>query len=148
MSPISKRGANPQALRRSPTLNVRFHCVGHAPQGDRKNDPCRLSERQTQSGGLQGRPEKLQDVCYSWWAVASLRMLRRAHWIDRGALRRFILNAQDEHGGGIADRPDDMVDVFHTFFGVAALSLLEHPGLEAVNATYALPEATVRALGL
>lgn len=117
-------------------------------QSSHKRPTCRLSERQTQSGGLQGRPEKLQDVCYSWWAVSSLEMLGRAHWIDRAALRRFILNAQDEHGGGIADRPDDMVDVFHTFFGVAALSLLGHPGLEAVHPVYALPVATVTALGL
>lgn len=25
-----------------------------------------LAERQTSSGGLNGRPEKLPDVCYSW----------------------------------------------------------------------------------
>ena len=31
---------------------------------------CRwLSERQTKSGGLNGRPEKLPDVCYSWYIV-------------------------------------------------------------------------------
>ena len=29
-----------------------------------------LAERQLPSGGLNGRPEKLQDVCYSWWVIA------------------------------------------------------------------------------
>ena len=52
---------------------------------------CRLSERQTESGGLQGRPEKLQDVCYSWWALSSLTIMRKQHWINLEALTRFVL---------------------------------------------------------
>eukprot|EP01031_Cornospumella_fuschlensis_P042928 gene42928-52455_t len=31
-----------------------------------------LSERQCDSGGLNGRPEKQADVCYSWWILSSL----------------------------------------------------------------------------
>ena len=27
--------------------------------------------------GLNGRPEKLPDVCYSWWVLASLAILNR-----------------------------------------------------------------------
>jgi geranylgeranyl transferase type-2 subunit beta len=109
---------------------------------------CRLSERQTRSGGLQGRPEKLQDVCYSWWALSALTIMGRAHWIDREALSKFIFYAQDEHGGGISDRPDDMVDVFHTFFGLASLALMGHEGLRAIDPTFALPVAVVERLGL
>jgi len=30
-----------------------------------------------------GRPEKLPDVCYSWWVLASLKIIGRLHWIDR-----------------------------------------------------------------
>ncbi|XP_021296574.1 geranylgeranyl transferase type-2 subunit beta 1 isoform X2 [Herrania umbratica] len=76
-----------------------------------------LCERQVKSGGLNGRPEKLPDVCYSW----------------------FILDCQDVENGGISDRPDDAVDIFHTYFGVAGLSLLEYPGLKAIDPAYALP---------
>ena len=36
-----------------------------------------LSERQCDSGGLNGRPEKQADVCYSWWILSSLRILGR-----------------------------------------------------------------------
>ena len=54
----------------------------------------RLAERQTKSGGLNGRPEKLQDVCYSWWCLSALAILRRLHWIDRDALSAFILQCQ------------------------------------------------------
>jgi geranylgeranyl transferase type-2 subunit beta len=53
-----------------------------------------LAERQLPSGGLNGRPEKLPDVCYSWWVLSALQTLRRLHWIDRPALLRFILACQ------------------------------------------------------
>lgn len=36
-----------------------------------------LSERQCDSGGLNGRPEKQADVCYSWWILSSLSILGR-----------------------------------------------------------------------
>ncbi|KAL0367103.1 UNVERIFIED_CONTAM: Geranylgeranyl transferase type-2 subunit beta 1 [Sesamum radiatum] len=78
-----------------------------------------LCERQVKSGGLNGRPEKLPDVCYSWWVLSSLIMIDRVHWIDKGKLVNFILDCQDKENGGISDRPDDAVDVFHTYFGVA-----------------------------
>jgi prenyltransferase beta subunit len=36
-----------------------------------------LCERQCDSGGLNGRPEKQADVCYSWWILSSLCILGR-----------------------------------------------------------------------
>jgi geranylgeranyl transferase type-2 subunit beta len=92
-----------------------------------------LSERQLPSGGLNGRPEKLVDVCYSWWVLTSMAMIDRLHWIDKAKLTDFILQCQDPDQGGIADRPGDMVDVFHTCFGTAGLSLLGYPGLLEVD---------------
>jgi geranylgeranyl transferase type-2 subunit beta len=96
-----------------------------------------LSERQVSegqgSGGLNGRPEKKEDVCYAWWVLSPLAVLDRVHWIDKDALTRFILKCQDPELGGLADRPGDMVDVFHTHFALAGLSLLEYPGLEEVD---------------
>ncbi|XP_055827800.1 geranylgeranyl transferase type-2 subunit beta 1-like isoform X1 [Solanum dulcamara] len=125
-----------------------------------------LCERQVKSGGLNGRPEKLPDVCYScyieisidklvlsvtdsrvvapqvcysWWVLSSLIMIDRVHWIDKKKLVKFILDCQDKENGGISDRPDDAVDVFHTYFGVAGLSLLEYPGIKPIDPAYALP---------
>jgi geranylgeranyl transferase type-2 subunit beta len=109
-----------------------------------------LSERQLENGGLNGRPEKLEDVCYSWWVASSLAMIGRLHWIDGPKLAKFILRCQvgslmpldrrpsadslqDPEMGGLADRPGDMVDVFHTHFGIAGLSLLKYPGLKEVD---------------
>jgi hypothetical protein len=77
-----------------------FTCVGALALAD-SLDRCDadlvswwLAERQTRSGGLNGRPEKLQDVCYSWWCLSCLAILGRLEWIDRGALTRFILDCQ------------------------------------------------------
>ncbi|PWN22298.1 putative BET2-geranylgeranyltransferase type II beta subunit [Microstroma glucosiphilum] len=115
-----------------------------------------LSERQLPNGGLNGRPQKLEDVCYSWWVLSALSILGRLHWIDAGKLVKFILSAQDPDSGGIADRPDNVSDVFHTFFGLAGLSLLGFRGLGSpqetqgrrVDPIYALPERTVDRLNI
>ena len=56
-----------------------------------------LSERQLPNGGLNGRPEKLEDVCYSWWVMSSLAMIDRLHWIDGKKLTSFILKCQVCH---------------------------------------------------
>ncbi|XP_009347576.2 geranylgeranyl transferase type-2 subunit beta 1 isoform X1 [Pyrus x bretschneideri] len=98
-----------------------------------------LIKSKAKPGGLNGRPEKLPDVCYSWWVLSSLVMIDRVHWIDKEKLVKFILDCQDIENGGISDRPDDAVDVYHTYFGVAGLSLLEYPEVKALDPAYALP---------
>ena len=107
-----------------------------------------LAERQVKAGGLNGRPEKLPDVCYSWWVLSSLCIMGKMHWIDQKALARFILSAQDEKKGGIADRPDDEPDVHHTFFGLAALSLMGFPGIKQIDPVFALPTYVCERLGV
>ena len=107
-----------------------------------------LAERQVKVGGLNGRPEKLPDVCYSWWVLSSLAALKKKHWIDLDKLKTFILRCQDDINGGISDRPDDEPDVYHTFFGIAGLSLMKHEGLEEIDPIYALPVTSVRKIGI
>ncbi|KAF7513693.1 hypothetical protein GJ744_007744 [Endocarpon pusillum] len=127
-----------------------FTCVGalaiagHLDLVDRDRLGAWLSERQLENGGLNGRPEKLEDVCYSWWVLSSLAMIDRLHWIDGKKLSAFILRCQDYEGGGISDRPGDMVDVFHTVFGLAGLSLLGFPGLVAVDPVYCMPKHIIQ----
>ncbi|KAJ2065500.1 Rab geranylgeranyltransferase [Coemansia sp. S146] len=109
-----------------------------------------LAERQLKSGGLNGRPQKLEDVCYSWWVLSSLKILDRVHWIDRSKLCDFILSAQDTDAGGIADRPGDVADVYHTCFGIAGLSLAgysEYPLVE-VDPVYCMPVSVIEKAGL
>jgi len=125
-----------------------------------------LAERQLPNGGLNGRPEKLPDVCYSWWVLSCLCMMRKESWIDGEKLKRyilvfvssppmtitnyfsFILSSQDEEKGGIADRPGDAVDVFHTLFGICGLSMLGYPGLEKVDPKYCMPLSVIKRMGL
>lgn len=125
-----------------------------------------LSERQLPNGGLNGRPQKLEDVCYSFWVLSSLSMLNKMDYIDANKLTSFILSAQDDEGGGIADRPGNMVDVFHTHFGLAGLaisfrnfiltgllftiglSLLGYPGLEDLDPVYCMPASIIEKMGL
>mmetsp|Transcript_30663 Transcript_30663/g.22733 ORF Transcript_30663/g.22733 Transcript_30663/m.22733 type:complete len:135 (+) Transcript_30663:595-999(+) len=106
-----------------------------------------LSRRQTPSGGFNGRPEKLPDVCYSWWILSTCFMIQRQEWIDFEALKGFVLRCQDvveeQETGGIGDRPGNEVDVFHTFFGLAALSLMGFFELKPIDHVYALPRDTM-----
>jgi geranylgeranyl transferase type-2 subunit beta len=112
-----------------------------------------LAERQVDSGGLNGRPEKQSDVCYSWWNLSALSILGRLAWIDVPKLVHFILDCQHAEEGGIADRPGNVPDVYHTFFGIAGLSLLGYfaetgtPHV-AIDPIYALPLQLVERLGL
>ena len=107
-----------------------------------------LAERQLPTGGLNGRPEKKQDVCYSWWVLSSLAILGHVDWIDSAALGAFILDCQDPKAGGISDRPGNMADVFHTYFGIAGLALLGYPDLNQIDPVYALPTRVVNKLAL
>ncbi|KAI8935983.1 hypothetical protein NX059_007486 [Plenodomus lindquistii] len=127
-----------------------FTCVGALAIADRldlvqqEKLGAWLSERQLKNGGLNGRPEKKEDVCYSWWVMSSMAMLNKLHWIDGHRLAKFILQCQDPDLGGLADRPGDTVDVFHTVFGIAGLSLLSYPDLEEVDPIYCMPRSVTR----
>ncbi|SCU91162.1 LAMI_0E04962g1_1 [Lachancea mirantina] len=98
-----------------------------------------LCERQVAEGGLNGRPSKLPDVCYSWWVLSALALIRKLEWIDFNGLRSFILKCQDIEKGGISDRPGNEVDVFHTIFGLAGLSLMGFDDLVSIDPAYCMP---------
>lgn len=109
-------------------------------QQDSYNDPSNLEF----AGGLNGRPEKLPDVCYSWWVLSSLAILDKLSWIDQEALTKFILRSQDLEKGGISDRPNNEVDVYHTVFGLAGLSLMGYPKLQQIDPVYCMPASVTR----
>ncbi|CRH01109.1 geranylgeranyltransferase, putative [Plasmodium relictum] len=105
-----------------------------------------LSLRQTSNGGFNGRAEKLTDTCYSWWIFSSLIVLKRYKWINKNALKNYILLCQDLDNGGISDNPDCLPDICHTFFGLAALSLIDNLNqlekklsLKEMHPVYAIP---------
>ncbi|VEU23492.1 DEKNAAC104722 [Brettanomyces naardenensis] len=98
-----------------------------------------LSDRQVANGGLNGRPEKLPDVCYSWWVLSCLGILDKLNYVDSEKLTHFILSSQNSESGGISDRAGNECDVYHTFFGLAGLSLLGKENLEPIDPIYGLP---------
>ena len=138
-----------------------FCCVGALSIGnalhylDRDQLGWWMAERQCDSGGLNGRPEKQSDVCYSWWILSVLHIIGRTNWIDKKKLTHFILTCQNDDDGGIGDRPGNMSDVFHTFFGIAGLCLLRYftqPSTKMIHSqidpTFALPVDVVKRLNL
>lgn len=131
-----------------------FTCVGTLAIADKLDlitDDSKLSgwlsERQVlPSGGFNGRPEKLPDVCYSWWVLSSLAILNKKHWVDLQKLEGYILSCQDPKAGGISDRPDNQTDIFHTCFGITGLSLIDHQkyNLEPIDPIYCMPLKTTK----
>ncbi|WWC57956.1 uncharacterized protein I303_100491 [Kwoniella dejecticola CBS 10117] len=75
-----------------------------------------------QMGGFQGRPGKLEDVCYSLWCGGAISILGHSELINRQADRSFLLSAQFPIGG-FGKEPEDYPDPFHSYLALAALSL-------------------------
>lgn len=116
--------------------------LGQDPADANENLVEWLVWRQLPQGGFNGRPEKLPDVCYSWWILSSLATNNHLNHINSAKLQEFILQCQDiqTEMGGFADRPGDVGDVFHTLFGLTGLALLKYPDLkEEVDPLYCLP---------
>ncbi|ELQ76003.1 Protein geranylgeranyltransferase type II, beta subunit [Trachipleistophora hominis] len=84
-----------------------------------------LINRQEPSGGLNGRPYKKEDVCYSFWTLCSLDILNGVKYIDSNKLREYIEKCQSADGG-YADRPGNVSDCFHTMYALLGLCLLDN----------------------
>jgi geranylgeranyl transferase type-1 subunit beta len=86
-----------------------------------------LSRQQTLQGGFNGRIEKTEDVCYSFWCGASLKILGIHHLISIPHDVEWLLDCQASIGG-ISKTPDDHPDVMHSYLALAALSLHAQEG--------------------
>jgi len=86
-----------------------------------------------QHTGFQGRPNKPEDTCYSFWVGATLRLLDIHQFVDAEENRKFVLSTQDPVIGGLAKWPDNSPDPLHTYLGLAGLSLAGEPSLEPVD---------------
>lgn len=71
----------------------------------------------------QGRPEKLPDVCYSWWVLASLKIIGRLHWINKVRRTLSFQKLSTACGGDCVPEPEDQQE--STSFP-AQLLLFEH----------------------
>ncbi|KAK4835490.1 hypothetical protein QYF36_010428 [Acer negundo] len=90
-------------------------------------------QRQAVDGGFQGRANKPSDTCYAFWIGAVLKILNGYNFVNKEALRRFLLTCQFQYGG-FSKYPGDMPDLYHSYYGYTAFSLLEEPGLNPLCA--------------
>ena len=72
-----------------------------------------LSRRQTAMGGFNGRPEKLLDVCYSWWVQSSLCILKKQNQVNLKNLQGYVYQCQDDKG---------------TFFSYGGCAIIDYVG--------------------
>ena len=77
--------------------------------------------------GMCGRPNKLEDTCYSYWVGGTLHLLNEAHLLDGWALREYVLSCQSTYGG-FGKLVGAMPDVLHSFYSLAWLSLSVEQG--------------------
>jgi len=95
-----------------------------------------------QALGFQGRPNKLQDTCYSFWVGASLCILGHYDLIDGKHSRNFTLSCQYQNGG-FAKWPNTKPDVLHTYLSFCGLSFSGEPGIMPVNPVLCLSQRAV-----
>jgi geranylgeranyl transferase type-1 subunit beta len=102
---------------------------------------CRQQER-----GLQGRPNKDEDTCYSYWIGATLRLLGQDDLLDHGLLRSFVFDCQTKIGG-FSKVIGNYPDVLHSYYSLAYLSLSqryvdEEEKLQPLNCTLGVGQHT------
>lgn len=110
--------------------------LGKLESFDKKKTIDFLVFRQLESGGFNGRVNKKEDVCYSFWAFSSLLILGSKD-IDTGKLTEFILSCQGDEGG-FSDRPGNQCDLYHLMFSLSSLSLLGKHDLESMDPGFAI----------
>ena len=77
---------------------------------------------QRQVGGMQGRPNKAEDTCYSYWIGGTLQLLKAFDLLDHKALRGFVMRCQTRMGG-FSKVIGAFPDVLHAYYSLAYLSL-------------------------
>ncbi|CAG8457378.1 10309_t:CDS:2 [Paraglomus occultum] len=91
-----------------------------------------------QVSGFQGRANKPEDTCYSFWIGASLKpsfdlkILGAFDYIDKEANRLFLSTTQGRQGG-FSKWPDLIPDIMHAYMGIAGLSLMDEPGMSTLD---------------
>lgn len=79
------------------------------------------------AAGMQGRPNKLEDTCYSYWIGGTLHLLGAAHLLDGWALREYVLKCQSPYGG-FGKVVGAMPDLLHSFYSMAWLATSKEGG--------------------
>eukprot|EP00547_Thalassionema_nitzschioides_P011619 CAMPEP_0194258354 /NCGR_PEP_ID=MMETSP0158-20130606/41135_1 /TAXON_ID=33649 /ORGANISM="Thalassionema nitzschioides, Strain L26-B" /LENGTH=240 /DNA_ID=CAMNT_0038997747 /DNA_START=311 /DNA_END=1033 /DNA_ORIENTATION=+ len=94
-----------------------------------------------QVGGMQGRPNKDEDTCYSYWIGATLKLLGKEELLDHDKLQNYVLSCQT-HMGGFSKLFGAYPDILHAFYSMAYLSISaqEKFNLKKLNCTIGVRE--------
>ncbi|KAA6369317.1 MAG: putative geranylgeranyltransferase beta subunit, partial [Streblomastix strix] len=91
--------------------------------------------------GLNGRPNKLEDVCYSWWAGASIALLEGTSFIQSELLFTFIASSEDVFTGGIKKAPEQRVsDPLHSALGLMGMCVFKDEFISRIKERVILQE--------
>lgn len=75
--------------------------------------------------GMQGRPNKDEDTCYSYWIGGTLRLLHGSDsLLNNEALCKFVFHCQTQMGG-FSKVIGGFPDVLHSYYSLAYLSLAQ-----------------------
>lgn len=85
-----------------------------------------------QSLGFNGRPNKIPDTCYSFWAGATLVLLGQFDLVVFKHTRSFTMSCQKKIGG-FGKHADAFPDVLHSYFSLCGLSFIGEPGFQKVH---------------
>ena len=104
---------------------------------------------QRQLDGLQGRPNKAEDTCYSYWIGGTLQLLGAFDLVDHTKLRGYVMQCQTRMGG-FSKTIGAFPDVLHAYYSLAYLSLSQehvddiHPedALRELNCTLGIGKET------
>ncbi|UJR31044.1 hypothetical protein I4U23_018554 [Adineta vaga] len=88
---------------------------------------------QRQSEGFNGRPNKPDDSCYSWWIGATLKLLEKDFLINIDENQKFLHATESKQTGGFSKWPDSTADPLHSYLSLASLSLMNHDKLKSVH---------------
>ncbi|XP_038890406.1 geranylgeranyl transferase type-1 subunit beta [Benincasa hispida] len=98
-------------------------------------------QKQAANGGFQGRPNKPADTCYAFWIGSTLRILGGLDFINKKALKTFLLTCQSKYGG-FSKFPLDFPDLYHSYYGFTAFSLLEEPNINSLFVELGITDAS------
>ncbi|XP_055334602.1 geranylgeranyl transferase type-1 subunit beta-like [Paramacrobiotus metropolitanus] len=77
-----------------------------------------------QGRGFNGRPNKPEDSCYTFWIGAVLKMTNAYEFVSEDLLEEFCMETQDGIIGGFAKWPGSRSDPLHAYLTISGLSLL------------------------
>ncbi|CAM9301888.1 unnamed protein product [Scytosiphon promiscuus] len=101
-----------------------------------------------QVAGFQGRPNKAEDSCCSFWVGATLALLDGLHLVNASRAQLFLTSCQNRFRGGFAKAPGMPPDLLHSFYSLTWLSLAgEDASLEDLDVALGLTKRAAEKLG-